>query len=521
MLRQTVFASLLVCLCAFTQDSLPYFPVGGFVYNYPEEYSIRLLELDGSLGTNFVCPYFDTVPLNETGRYMDKAHELNMMVHYGMSTLGSLPPSKEKTKNITRIVTMFKDHPALFGWYIGDEPDCGRSAPPFCSHPEWLEDTYKTIKSIDSSHPVSVLVNVPSTMHFYVNASDISMSDPYPCGHDSVEPVDIVASHANTLSKLGQPFIITPQAWGGDNEGCSRTPTPQEERVMSYLAVIHGASGIQYFARGLKYPVSSESWNECRRVAVEMQELSSILVNGQTINVQTFDTSLHCTAWREVSNVTTTVIMCANAENYAKPLLVSTNLDMNSRAEVMFENQELDVRKGVIFHFIEGYGTRVYRIVSGELSSMVDTNNMVLNPSFELETTTSVPDGVAVQWQGFDSYSYIFTDSRVSMDSFHSLRHVISDDFAVISLALCHLNKSDTVCNAVLDTNKTYEFSFFGKGSGNVTLFFELVKDTSKEFVLESNWKRFSFTSFGGGSNVGYNVTRGLMWIDLIQVVPL
>lgn len=62
------------------------------------------------------------------------------------------------------------------------------------------------------------------------------------------------------------------QAFGGPVEHWSRLPTWQEERAMSYLSVIHGARGIQYFLEGM--PFSRAVWAECRKVSLELNYLT-------------------------------------------------------------------------------------------------------------------------------------------------------------------------------------------------------------------------------------------------------
>ena len=84
----------------------------------------------------------------------------------------------------------------------------------------------------------------------------------------------------------------------------------QEERVMTYLSVLTGAVGIQYFIRrsvcadqavqllitcssfplhiltpllyspGM-FPYAPTAWSECRRLALEIRELSSAILSGR------------------------------------------------------------------------------------------------------------------------------------------------------------------------------------------------------------------------------------------------
>ena len=68
---------------------------------------------------------------------------------------------------------------------------------------------------------------------------------------------------------------IVPQCFGG-GEGSKREPTAREQRVMTYLALLHGARGIQYFIRKppSSFPKSPEMWAECSTLALEAAELT-------------------------------------------------------------------------------------------------------------------------------------------------------------------------------------------------------------------------------------------------------
>ena len=90
------------------------------------------------------------------------------------SKIEGLSDNEKKERLITEIKT-FRDHPALLGWYIADEPN-GKSVTP-----DKLEEIYKTVKENDPWHPVSIVFMAPYlTAKKYSDALDIVMADPYP-----------------------------------------------------------------------------------------------------------------------------------------------------------------------------------------------------------------------------------------------------------------------------------------------------------------------------------------------------
>ena len=180
----------------------------------------------------------------------------------------------EKRKLLINEIRTFRDHPALLGWYISDEPN-GTTVTP-----EKLEEIYNTLKENDPWHPVSIVFMAPFiTAARYSSALDIVMADPYPIPDHPVSLPGDVANLLRTEFKGKKPFWIVPQAFGG-GELWSREPTIQEIRSMTWQSIINGATGIQYFVRqGLNYfPKSPATWSECGRIAMEVAELTPWLL---------------------------------------------------------------------------------------------------------------------------------------------------------------------------------------------------------------------------------------------------
>ena len=69
-----------------------------------------------------------------------------------------------------------------------------------------------------------------------------------------------------------KPIWLVIQAFGSENEHWPRLPTAQEERVMTYLSLIHGVTGLHYFLEGI--PFSQPMWGQCRQLSLEIFLLS-------------------------------------------------------------------------------------------------------------------------------------------------------------------------------------------------------------------------------------------------------
>jgi hypothetical protein len=67
----------------------------------------------------------------------------------------------------------------------------------------------------------------------------------------------------------------------------AKNPTLEEERCLTYLAIVHGAKGILYYTyRGGKYEIKDfpEHWNDVKKIASELNILSPVLTAPDSNN---------------------------------------------------------------------------------------------------------------------------------------------------------------------------------------------------------------------------------------------
>ncbi|MCX6255583.1 MAG: hypothetical protein NTV31_14050 [Bacteroidia bacterium] len=195
-----------------------FFPFGFYCYSpvYP-----TLPEEEFVKGFNIMSPYQKIMPETFTERkaYMDRCAELGMKVHYNLlsvsggggvgSKIEGLTDEEKRARLITEIES-FRDHPALLGWYISDEPTGNNMTP------EQLEEIYRTVKDYDPWHPVSIVFMAPFlSSRRYINALDIVMADPYPVPDIPVTMVGDAAGVLKAEFNGKRPVWIVPQAFGG------------------------------------------------------------------------------------------------------------------------------------------------------------------------------------------------------------------------------------------------------------------------------------------------------------------
>lgn len=187
-------------------------------------------------------------------------------------------------KNLPRLIkgiALAKKQKCLWSYFIFDEPI-------FNSYPLGT-DLYNKINQHDGYHPV--LVNYSSWIpegKEYTSWMDLLATDPYwvPGGKKRRNTPNYVSKIVYYTEKralesgLRQPTVFIPQAfhWSGCRK---RGITEQEQKVQTYLTLIHGGAGILYFA----YSTSQVMMDTFRELGEQMKVLGPICLSrpGQTI----------------------------------------------------------------------------------------------------------------------------------------------------------------------------------------------------------------------------------------------
>ena len=408
-------------------NRLPYFPFGFYCYSpvdssLPEEEVVK--------GFNMMSPYQKIVPatLNERKAYMDRCAELGMKVNYNLLSVsggggvGSKIEGlsdKEKRERLVNEIRTFRDHPALLGWYISDEPN-GNKIPP-----GQLEAIYREVKENDPWHPVSIVFMAPFlAAEKYSAAFDIVMADPYPVPNLPVTITGEVAAQLNAKFQGVKPFWMVPQAFGG-GELWSREPTIQEIRSMTWQSIINGATGIQYFVRqGLNYfPKSAAMWSECGRMATEVAELTPWLLSDEdSYHVESYSGNILVSS--KVHNGQL-IIMAVNKINEpVRTTFKLTNIH-NGHARVLFENRIISFQNGIITDQLSSFGSQVYLInlKSEKQESESSRTNLVKDAGFEELSSPGLPSACYAR-PGGDKGATYFLDTREYFEGNHSLKMI-------------------------------------------------------------------------------------------------
>ncbi|MGC9319972.1 MAG: hypothetical protein ACP5KN_18215, partial [Armatimonadota bacterium] len=403
-------------------DGLPFVPFGYYTY-YPLKEGV--MDEEVVRGFTLFSPYHggphDAEDMARIREYMDRCAEIGMRVNYHLMWPRRREMTDELWEQLRAEIRAFRDHPALLSWYIADEP----------SSPEVprLERVYDLLKQLDPHHPVTVVFyRGAAHARQFERCMDIVMGDPYPIPHGSVTYVSSMADALREAFDGRKALWIVPQAFGG-NEWWRREPTAQEQRVMTYLALIHGARGIQYFIRSprISFPKSPIMWAECGALALETAELTPALNSAEPRpEVICSLPSVHVAAYRDRGLVT---ILAVNTANEPQPLrLTLPEIAWSGEAEVMFENRTVAVDKGLIAEPIDAYDTRAYRLRIGPVPEddlSVHPDNLTLNPSWEDVPSAGTPSGC---YASIGPGATAFVDARLARHGRNCLRMTLPSE---------------------------------------------------------------------------------------------
>ena len=154
---------------------------------------------------------------------------------------------------ITAAVKRVAPHRSVIGWYLADEPDQA-IAKGTATRIAAVKAAFALVKSLDSRPIVTCFDSTPpfenpKDVHNFpgfLPYTDVAAADIYPVAHHMPVQSQVATGIDLLRNHTDQPIVFVAQSFGG-REVYTREPSAQEERVMVYLAWIHGASGVLYF----------------------------------------------------------------------------------------------------------------------------------------------------------------------------------------------------------------------------------------------------------------------------------
>ena len=341
----------------FVVSGEPFFPLGWF--GVRDKGSLRKISQEG----------FNTVLVSQTGTerlkdYLVEADRLGIKIIVDARTIekdsqGRSVEVYDATALQNRVGAL-KDYPSLFAWFTSDEPE-NRWIPP-----ERTDLLYRKIKQIDSLHPV--IPCIAYRYRRYATSLDAIMANLYPVYDEEISfktsALEAVARDVKRAmravreeNKIGLIYLL--QAFG-DGAWERRYPTYEEERYMTYTAIIHGARGIMFWAH---YRSRNERFRRDLRILLsELKPLIPVIMSGSLdslADVDSQDIHLIFRSWK--------VEYYLFAVNDSRRILSSVEFTLpdslsHSIAEVLSEDRTLPIRGQILKDGFEPYGVHIYKI---------------------------------------------------------------------------------------------------------------------------------------------------------------
>lgn len=256
-----------VCLGALTGCSSlpphnpgPFYPLGLFAVRSTNDF--RMVKEAG----------FNLVHGLAQRAYLDAAQAAGLKV---MAAPGTQAGPEFSPAAAAAAVSSFDQHPALWAWYLSDEPDLN-AIPPAC-----VLKAQRRLKALGARKPTAlVLCQGQESLH-YANLTDITMIDRYPVPWLPLANFGQHVQSARLALGTDKPLLAVIQAfdWTARAEllpGMKdlRPPTYEEIRCMTYEALARGANGLFYFCfdDGWKMGEHVRTWTALKIVIREVNQ---------------------------------------------------------------------------------------------------------------------------------------------------------------------------------------------------------------------------------------------------------
>lgn len=257
-------------------------------------------------------------------------------------------------KEFEQLVGITKDHPALLAWYLFDEVYEEKLI-----EFEFSRKIIEFARLLDPYHPAYVNYgDLAKEMKKYGGKvpGDMICMTQYPI------PLQAVTAVArNTLLELfaaesKKPVALWLQLWGG----YGRYPTPDEFRVMVYLAAIYGAT---CFKTWPSVPCSEKLWRNVKSVISEINRLFPVLMSQDAdVEINADSEMIHFSSKRCEEKYFIIAVNVNSRTEKVKFTITSRKPKSIRLKEVrnLFEEKRLLWNGNCFYDAIPGYGVKVY-----------------------------------------------------------------------------------------------------------------------------------------------------------------
>lgn len=216
---------------------------------------------------------FNTIQGNAAKDYLDAARVAGLKVLAAPRTSAGANFDPVAARNA---VSAFDRHPALWAWYLVDEPDLNHV------RPEQVIEAHRVVKRAGARKPTALALYHGAESLHYANLADVTMIDRYPVPWQPLAAFGQHVRQARLAVGKEKPLVAVIQAFdwsyypellpGGKD---LRPPTYEELRCMTYGALAERATGLFFYAfDDGKWNIREHpaTWDALRRVVGEVHD---------------------------------------------------------------------------------------------------------------------------------------------------------------------------------------------------------------------------------------------------------
>lgn len=256
-------------------------------------------------------------------------------------------------------IAKYKNHPAVLCWMLYDEPGYNRA--------DLLDiyELYQVARQADAFHPSYLVITMNTVYSTFGRCCDVLAVDTYPISRGTIQDVGKNIAEAVATSDGDQPVWHCGQlfAWPKD-----RVPTPAENRLMTYHALIEGARGMLWytFQWGTEYylPTSApELWAAHQTLLTELNALAPLFMAPGAGDSVTLTNPAQPVRARLKNSPIGTFLFAANP---SKTDSLETGLILPNSATktvtVFGENRQVQIENGILVDFFAPLAVHIYKL---------------------------------------------------------------------------------------------------------------------------------------------------------------
>ncbi len=328
-----------------------YFPIG--IYGVPLKY----LDVIREAGFNSICLGGDHVSIKKS---------YSLALKKGLNLLLGVP-SDLNNKDSQDLIIGFRNQAGILGWYLRDEPEI------WLFPPAHLWELKRYIKSLDPTHPSLITLVRAKKAEDYGECADIIMVDPYPIPRrpvtwlsDSIDKVKRLFPYKPVWAVI-QAFDWSAFPYGEEKRDWGRDPTYEEERCLTYLAIIHGARGLFYYTfKSKNYFIMERKkhWHEVKKVIKELNNIYPIIVSPTIFPAEDVAYSKDKAIHYIIKGLKHKLyLFCVNVTPHFKDAILQLpDICLNGKAKEIFQKSTLSIKKGLLKTSFSPYQVQIYEI---------------------------------------------------------------------------------------------------------------------------------------------------------------